>query len=100
MADPELEQLKELVRQNIALTQDTNRIVRSMRTAGRLKSLFWLLVFLVSTGASVYAYYFFLGPRIEQIKNIYQTDIAPLQGASGNVINFFKGQNASSTRAQ
>jgi hypothetical protein len=100
MADPGIDELKELMRQNIALAQDTNRVLHSMRTTSRLKSLFWVVIFLVSTGASVYAYYYFLGPRVEQIKKIYQTDIAPLQGASSDILNFFKGGSATNTKTQ
>jgi hypothetical protein len=97
MADPDIDQLKELVRQNIALAQDTNRILRSMRTSSRLKSLFWIIVFLASTGASVYAYYIFLEPRIEQIKNLYETTVVPLQGAGSNISHFFNSGNSSAT---
>jgi hypothetical protein len=98
MADQEIDELKELVRQNIKLTQDTNRVVHRMQRASRLKSLFWFIVLCLSIGTSVYTYFYFFQPRIEQIKTIYQKDIAPLQSASGNFIDFIKNfGNASST---
>ncbi len=98
MADQEIDELKELVRQNIKLTQDTNRVVRDMRRASRLKSLFWFLIFCLSIGSSVYTYFYFIEPRINQIKAVYQKDVMPLQSASGNFLDFLKNfGNASST---
>ena len=90
MEDPQIEQLKELVRQNIALTQETNKMLRGMRSAGRLKSFFWIIVFLASTAVSLYTYFYFVAPRIEQIKTIYQTNIAPIQNSGSSVFDFFK----------
>ena len=88
MADPEIEQLKELVRQNIALTQENARILRGMRNASRFKSFMWWLVVLISIGVSVWSYYTFVEPRVQQIQNIYQTNIGPLQGAYDFIKNF------------
>ena len=95
--DPQIEELKQLVRQNIALTQETNKILHSMRNAGRLKSLFWLVVFLGSIAISVYSYYFFVAPRIQQITNFYETNIAPLQGASDQFMKLLQGNQGSSS---
>jgi len=97
MADPEMEQLKELIRQNIALAQDTNRILKGMRNASRIKSLFWWILVLASIGVSVWSYYAFIEPRIQQIENIYQTNKAPLQGTSSNILSFLKNFNASTS---
>jgi hypothetical protein len=97
MADPDIEQLKELVRQNIALTQETNRMVRGMRNAGRLKSFAWWLFVVASIGVSVWSYFTFIAPRIEQIKNIYETNIAPLQGAQNSILGFLKNFNPATT---
>lgn len=98
--DTEIEQLKELVRQNIALSRDTNRIVHDMRRASRLKSLFWFLIFCLSIGSSIYTYFYFIEPRINQIKAVYQKDISPLQGLLQNAQNFFKSPAASSTNTR
>lgn len=101
MADSEIEQLKELVRQNIALSQDTNRVVHGLRRTSRLKSIFWLLIFCLSVGSSLYTYFYFIEPRINQIKTIYQKDVAPLQNASGGILDFFKNFGSStSTKPQ
>jgi len=95
--DPQIEELKQLVRQNIALTQETNKMVHGMRNAGRLKSIFWLVVFLGSVAISIYSYFFFVAPRIQQITTFYQTNIAPLQGASDQFMKFFQGSSQGST---
>jgi len=95
--EQELEQLKELVRQNIKLSQDTNKLVHQMRRNSRLKSLFWFLIFCLSIGSSIYTYFYIIEPRINQIKTVYQKDVAPLQSASGSILNFFKSFGATST---
>ncbi len=87
--DPQIEELKQLMRQNIALTTETNKILRGMRSASRLKSILWSSLLLVSIGASVYSYYYYVAPRIEQIKTFYQKDIAPLR-ESGGITQFFQ----------
>jgi hypothetical protein len=98
--DPQIEELKELVRQNIALTTETNKILRGMRNTGRIKSVFWLLIFLASIAASVYSYYFFVAPRITEIKNIYETNILPLQNAGSGILNFLQNSSAPGSEAQ
>jgi len=90
MADPEIEQLKALVRQNIALSQENSRMLHGMRRTARLKSLFWFLIFCLSIGSSIYTYYYFIEPRVNQIKEVYQKDISPLQGASSAIAGFIK----------
>jgi len=91
--DPQIEELKELVRQNIALSTETNKIVHGLRNGGRIKSLFWLVVFIVSILATVYSYYYFVAPRVEQIKNIYETNILPLQNGGSGIMDFLKNFN-------
>ncbi len=72
-----------------------------MRNAGRLKSLVWWLFILASIALSVWSYYAFIEPRVEQITNIYQTTIAPLQGAGTGIQDILKNFNkTSSTTAQ
>lgn len=97
MADPEIEELKELVRQNIKLTQDTNRLVHAMRRSVRLKSLLWAVFVIASIGLSVWGYYTYVEPRVEQVKNIYQTNIAPLEGAQNSILGFLKNWGGAST---
>jgi len=93
MDDPQIAELKELMRQNIALSTETNKIVHGMRNGGRIKSLFWLIVFVASILASVYSYYYFVAPRIEQVINIYETNVLPLQSGLGGIMNFIQNFN-------
>ena len=68
--DPQIEELKELVRQNIALSTETNKIVRGMRNTGRMgvvmKIIFWIIII----ASSVASYYYFL-PYFTKIEKWY-----------------------------
>ncbi len=85
------------MRQNIALATETNKILHGMRAASRLKSIFWLLIFFLSVGSSIYTYFYFIEPRIQQIKTVYETNIAPLQGASRGIQDFLKNFSPASS---
>ena len=65
--DPQIEELKELVRQNTALTQETNAIVKSIHRAsvwGRVLKFVWIgLIVAVSVGSLVY-----LAPYLAQMQ--------------------------------
>ena len=78
--DPQIEELKELVRQNTAISQETNKIVRSLHRAsvwGRVFKFIWIgLIVAVSIGAFVY-----LGPYIEQFQMLYNQAQDALQQA-------------------
>ncbi len=103
MADPDIEQLKALIRQNIAVSQETQRMVRGMRSAGRIRSFLWLALVLGSAAISAYFYYYYVEPRVLQIENIYHTTISPLQGMENGVsglISKFNNKPASTTPAQ
>ena len=100
MEDPQIAELKELVRQNIAISTETNKILHHMRTGARVKSFFWLLVFAASIASSIYSYYYFIAPRINQIKNIYETNVAPLQGAGSAISDFMKKFGGTATTTQ
>ena len=96
--DPQIEELKELVRQNITLSQETNNIVHGMRTAARWSRLFRLLWVIAILVASVAAYLYF-APYLNQIIDLYsqaQAALEQLRGfggqASSAVQNFTTGQ--------
>lgn len=68
--DSKIEELEELIKQNIELTQETNRIVRGMRRSARwgwFFTLVWWGVILASTGAA----YYYLQPYIQQAQELY-----------------------------
>ncbi len=97
MDDPQIAELKELIRQNIAVATETNRIVHGMRNGARLKSFFWLAVIAVSLGSSVYSYFYFIQPRLNEIKNFYQTTVVPLQGAGSSINDLLKSLKSAPT---
>src|SRR5579859_5135657 len=70
--DPELKELKELVRRNIALSEDTNRAVHRMRRSvvwGRLFQLVWWVAIFALSG---YAYYYYLQPYVVKLEQLYE----------------------------
>ena len=96
--DPEIEELKELVRQNITLSQETNNIVHGMRNAARWSRLFrtvWIVAILVASGVA----YLYFAPYLEQIIDLYNQAQGALEQmrtfggqASNAVQNFIPGQ--------
>ncbi|MDE1924965.1 MAG: hypothetical protein KGH79_02180 [Patescibacteria group bacterium] len=70
--DQQIEELKELVRQNISLSGETNKMLHAMRRGARWRTFFsivwWLAIFAVS-GA---AYYYYLQPYLERLIQLYQ----------------------------
>ncbi len=97
MADQEIAELKELVRQNIALSQETNKMLHHMRASERMRSLMWWLFVLISVGLSVWSYFTFVAPRIEQIMGFYNQNAGQAQSIWENVGNFFKNMPGATT---
>ena len=70
--DSQIEELKELMRQNIALAQDTNRTLHKIRRGAvwsRLLSIAWWLIIL---GTSAAAYYYYFQPHLVELIHLYQ----------------------------
>jgi len=68
--DPQIEELKELVRRSISLSEDNNKMLHSMRRSAwvsRFMRLIWIAIIVV---ASVYSYLYFQ-PYIDQILTLY-----------------------------
>ncbi|MBI2005011.1 hypothetical protein HYS79_02525 [Patescibacteria group bacterium] len=96
--DPQIEELKELVRQNITLSQETNNIVHGMRSAARWSRLFrmvWIVAILIASGAA----YLYFAPYLEQIIDLYNQASGALEqlrafgGQATNAVqNFTPGQ--------
>ncbi|MDE2213226.1 MAG: hypothetical protein KGJ34_01700 [Patescibacteria group bacterium] len=91
--DSELEELKELVRQNMKLTADTNRLVHAMRRNARLamvvRTLYWLAIILI-LGAS---YYFYVAPYIQKFQQLvgeFQTTSSTTQTQGQNFFQSFE----------
>jgi len=90
--DSQVEELKELLRQNIALAQDTNRTLHKMRRGaiwGRLMTLtMWLIFFVLPL---VFSYYYFQ-PQITKIEQLYsqlQQDNKQAQTYQSQISSFF-----------
>lgn len=91
--DPDIEELKKLVQENIALTKDTNHIVHGMRRSARLgrfaKVVWWVAIFAVSAAA----YYLYLHPYLVKLEQIYadvQGGAQQAQGYQQQFSDFFK----------
>ena len=97
-ADPQqVEQLKELMRQNIALAEENNKILHSMRRSawvGQGIRVLWIVAIVVS---SYYAYLYFQ-PYITQLEGFYG-NLQGLQEKASSVLSNFGGNSASTTQA-
>ncbi len=91
--DPDIEELKKLVQENIALSKDTNHIVHGMRRNARwsrfAKVVWWVAIFAISAAA----YYLYLQPyliRLEQMYSTVQTGSQQAQNYQQQFADFFK----------
>jgi len=80
MEDPQIAQLKELVRQNTAITQETNQMVKSMRNASRMGRVMKIVWIGLIAFASISAYFYFQ-PYIAQIMDFYNQAQATINQA-------------------
>jgi uncharacterized membrane protein len=67
----EMDELKELVRHNIKVAEDTNRLLHSMRRSQRMRTLLGFLWWIIILGVSGYTYYYFLAPYIGEFSQVY-----------------------------
>lgn len=69
--DLDVEEVRELVKKNLELTEENHRMLRGMRSSARWARFFtvlwWVGVLLVS-GAT---YYYYVQPYVEEAKKIY-----------------------------
>ncbi len=89
----QIDELKELVRRNIALTQDTNKMVHAMRRSARWGSIihwgWWIIITLISA----YLYFSVVQPYVDRVSRAYeqtQAGIHQAQDWQTNMSNFFK----------
>ena len=87
--DPDI---KELLRRNIAIAEDTNRTVHKLRRAAAWgqfwRIAWWLIIFAVSAAA----YYLYLQPYVQKIESLYgqvQQTGTQAQSFGQKVSNFF-----------
>jgi hypothetical protein len=70
--DNEIKELKELVRNQTALIEETNEMVRKMRSASRWSFIFTLIWWLSVIGVTGALYFVFVGPYVEQLMEVWQ----------------------------
>ncbi len=92
--DNEIEELKELVRRNTLLAQDTNKLVHSMRRNQRWHTIFTIVWWLTVVGVSGALYYYYLQPYVEQILGLYNST----QNLGHQVTGFFGNYFGTSTK--
>ena len=91
--DPQIQELRKLVVENLQIAEDTRRVVHSMRRSqrvGRFFTLVWWFLVLVASGA---AYYYYLQPYVAQIERLYenmQTNTQQAQQYQTQISNFLK----------
>ncbi len=70
--DQEIEELKELVRQNTKVVEDTNRAVHGMRRSARWSMVFRVLWWVIILGitAATYAYF---APYLQSVLDLYSS---------------------------
>jgi len=80
MADQQIEELKELVRENTALIKETHGMVKSLHRASvwrtTLKFIWIGIIVAISFGAYIY-----LQPYLEQVMRLYETAASTLEQA-------------------
>ena len=64
-------ELKELVRQNTKLSQETKQMVEGMRRSQRRHVWFRILWWVAITVVSAVAYYYYVQPYVDQILHAY-----------------------------
>jgi len=64
--------VEELLRVNIKLTQENNKLLKKMRRAGILNFWMRILFFLVIAGAAYYAYRNYLEEYVVELKGMYE----------------------------
>jgi hypothetical protein len=89
----QIAELKELVRRSTAISEETNRMVHSMKRAAWfgtiMQWLWWIIIF----GVSGYAYYTYVQPYVAKIESAYHNAEAGAQKAQDwqtSTSNFFK----------
>ena len=83
------EELKSLLRRNIELTEENNRMLHSLKRmtfwGGVLKYTWWVLILIVLPAM---AYYWYLAPYVQQAANTYkqfQSGIGQAQGIGASM---------------
>jgi polyferredoxin len=82
----QIEELKELVRRNIAITEDTNRQLHGMRRSSRWSIILRVLWWVAITAITAFFYYTYVFPYVNNILGLYNK----AQQAAQNIPSFNK----------
>jgi hypothetical protein len=69
--DTEIKELKELIRNQSALIEETNHMVRKMRSASRWSIVFQLVWWISVIGISGALYFVFVAPYVGQFMEVW-----------------------------
>lgn len=92
--DPQIAELKELVRQNTKLVQETHDMVRGMHRSARMSAFFKLLYWVAILALLYYFYVYYLGPLIVHLQSVLQglqQGGAQAQNANGELQGLLSG---------
>lgn len=81
------QELKTLLKQNLSLADQNNRMLRSMRNAARFQSFMRLVYLVLFIGSLIWSYNF-IKPYLDQIRGTYQS-YQNTQSEIQNTINKF-----------
>ena len=69
--DPDIKELKDLVKRQAVQIEDTNRVVHGMRRSSRMRMLFSVLWWAAIAAVSAYSYYYYVQPYVDQFNKAY-----------------------------
>lgn len=93
LPDPSIEELKEIVKRQGQVIEETNKIVHGMRRTQRLKTLWSVVWWLAVIGISAGAYYYYLQPYIVTLEQYYanfQHSASQAQSLEEQIVSWFK----------
>ncbi len=98
--DEDIKEIKALAKQALALAEDTNHIVRGMRSAQRWGRFFQFVWWMVIIGVSSATYYYYLQPYVGKLEDLYmqvQSTGQQSQNIGTQLQDLFKSYTTSST---
>ena len=88
--EEEIRELRELVEENLAATEETNRLLRKMRRSARWAWIVQIVWWLAIAGVTGAAYYYYVQPYVAKIEQLYGLTEQQSQSWNDQVTNFLK----------
>ncbi len=86
------DEIKSMLKKNLALTKDNNRLLRKIRRNAVIGGIFKLVWFAVIIGLPVVLYYYVLQPYISQVTDTYAQIGGGIEDIKNTpIIDFFLG---------